>query len=143
MSATLALPEWYIKGSLITDIFTRAPDIEVLDNWRFDDDPDDWTTLEWRECMVPVDSFGLTFDSVESYLLRLPNAYDIQDELKRIQEIDEWIAHCGSLEAALDQSPIIVRITPGLPKLEDGYHRLAVVAIKHQQAFIKGACAYW
>lgn len=138
-----SLPLWYTKGVPITDIYSRAPDIEVLDNWRFDDDPDDWTTLDWRECWVPVESFGLAFDSMESYLTALPNACYIQNELKRIQEIEEWIVSCGSLEAALNQSPAIVRVTPGQPKLEDGYHRLAVVAIKHRQAFLKSACAPW
>lgn len=125
------------------DVFRRAPDAEILTGWEYPDDPEDWASVDWRECLIPVEAFGLPLSGMTDYFQSLPNFYKLEEDLERVDEIEEWILQCGSPSKALAQCPILVRVTSDIPKMEDGYHRLAVTAINHGERYIRGVCAYW
>lgn len=143
LTSTFVIPEWFTTGKAVLDVFTRAPDMHLLSNYPNDDDPDDWYALDWRECLIPVCAFGLNLESLERFFASVPNCSDFESDMARVKEIEAWSATCGGVEQALDQSPVIVRLMQGRPKLEDGYHRLGFAAIQHGQTCIRGVCAYW
>lgn len=138
------LPSWFQDGLKLHDVFARAPDAVLLQEWELDEDPEDWHSLDWRECLIPVSTFGMNYTTLDGYLRALPSFMSMESEMTRIDDIEAWVAECCGIEQALLDCPIVVRLTnTGNLKIEDGYHRLGVTAATYRKEHIRAVCAQW
>lgn len=134
--------EWYAQGIHVPDVYARSGDAEgILDGW-FDDHETEiaWNLLDWRECDIPVSAFGFSYDNIEDWCRHLRHER-LEDEMQRMALIRSWVAEAGGIFPALTQSPLLVTIRNGRPKIEDGYHRLGIAVLEQGVSHVRSLCA--
>lgn len=125
-------PDWFVLGQPVADVYQRSCDAEFIldDDFGDNESPVEWAALAWRECLVPVASLPdkYRFDTLEAHLsaLRLDRWNTLDDELQRTEAIVDWVREVGGIQAALEQSPLLMTLRKGEVVIEDGYHRLGV-----------------
>lgn len=132
--------DWFVDAPVVPNLFSSSPDAEFV----FDDDAEcGWSSLEWRECEVPVAAFGLKADTLDDHLDFLPHKASLVDEQLRAKSIEMWMRDHGCASVALHQSPLLITLREGKVKIEDGYHRLGVAVFCFGQSTVKALCAIY
>ena len=140
------VPDWFSAGEEVPCVFKRSPDAEfVLDGDFASDYGVLAADLAWRECIVPIEAFGVCCSNLREHIARLSGTHvakQIEAELCRCQHIQEWIEAAGGIDVALNQSPLLVTLQGGQILLQDGYHRLGLATFNYSAKTVKALCAY-
>lgn len=138
-------PPWFLTGTPVPDIYARSSDAPyILDADFAEDEGIGAEQLEWRECVIPVDQFELSQSTMEAHIAALIGdrcGKERAEELERCERIERWINEAGGIDAAFQQSPLLMTIKEGKPKLKDGYHRLGLAIFTFGATSIRALCA--
>lgn len=136
------VPTWFDEGTLVEDAHALSPDVEfIFDGDFMDEEGVEQGDLVWKKCSVPVSVFGPNFPATLSeYMKALPYSESAQ-ELKRLNDVRNWVRQCGGIEPALELCPILAKIDDSNPWLMDGFHRLGIAMYEYGVKEVNVLCA--